>query len=311
MMSNVQGFYNLAIFVAPTNPQTIIVGTTTTYKSVDGGLNFNSLGGWNYGPFGAFKDDASHSGSIIHPDVHSIVGVPGDTYIATDGGIAHSTDIFTDPQNAEAINNGLSAAEYYGLGQGWQEDLVVGGRYHNGDAVLFEGYPDGTALYVNGAESPSGNTLPGYAMTARFSDLYTTYIIPPTLSRTALKVAPGIQSNMGPHFPTQWTGERVGKLMTDPRYRDVLFLSGNAIKDGYGNTDESSTLWKSTNTGVNYTSLHDFGSTVWRFDIAKSNPNVIIVYTDLGLYKTTNGGGSWSPLPAPSGGTYSQTNRCK
>lgn len=66
-----------------------------------------------------------------------------------------------------------------------------------------------------------------------------------------------------------------------------------------GVPDESSILWKSTDTGVNYTSLHNFGSTVWRFDIARSNPDVIIVYTDQGLYKTTNGGSSWNPLLSP------------
>lgn len=305
-LSNGQGFYDLAIFVAPTDPKILIVGTTTMYKSTDGGQNFSPLGGWSYGPFGAFQDDTSHSGNIIHSDVHSILGVSGDTYIATDGGIAHSTDIFTNPNNADARNNGLSAAEYYGFEQGWQDDFVVGGRYHNGDAALFEGYPTGTALYIAGAESPSGNALPGYSMTARFSDLYTTYIMPPTPSRTALKEAPGIQSNMGPHSRNQWDGNIISKLMTDPRYRNVLYLSGNRIKDGYGNTDESSILWKSTDTGVNYTSLHNFGSTVWRFDIARSNPDVIIVYTDQGLYKTTNGGSSWNPLPSPPGVTYSK-----
>lgn len=73
-----------------------------------------------------------------------------------------------------------------------------------------------------------------------------------------------------------------------------------------GVPDESSILWKSTDTGVNYTSLHNFGSTVWRFDIARSNPDVIIVYTDQGLYKTTNGDSSWNPLPSPPGVTYSK-----
>ncbi|NDC42317.1 MAG: PKD domain-containing protein, partial [Chitinophagia bacterium] len=62
-----------------------------------------------------------------------------------------------------------------------------------------------------------------------------------------------------------------------------------------------SVLWKTTNNGMSYAALYNFGNgnTVWRYDIARSNYDVMYLCATNGVYKTTNGGTSWTNLSLP------------
>jgi len=51
---------------------------------------------------------------------------------------------------------GMTASDFWGFGQGWNEDVWVGGRYHNGNAAFHENYGAGKTLFLGGAEDATG-----------------------------------------------------------------------------------------------------------------------------------------------------------
>ncbi len=277
-MSNGQGYYDLGIVVNPSNVNQLIVGTTTCYKSVDGGSNFRPLGGYR-GPF------------ALHPDMQQACAIGGDCYIATDGGINYSSDFFTNTSNWSVRNYGIRSGDFWGFGQGWDEDIVVGGRYHNGDAAISEYYADGGSLSLGGGEDATGHVYHGRTRLTGFRDIGNIRI-PATLS--------GIITYNDPEVPnTKWPqddfyGLFSSKLVVDPRYSNVFYVGKDSI------------LWKSTNSGASYTSLHSFGlgNKVWRFEVCRKKPSVIYVLTTTGIKKTTDGGTTWSSLTLPATWSY-------
>ncbi len=281
-MSNGQGYYDLGIVASPSDANAVIVGTTTTYKSTDGGLNFSPVGGYS-GPIG------------IHPDLQWALAIGGDTYLATDGGVNHSSDFFTNAANWSVRNNGIRSADYWGFGQGWDEDIVVGGRYHNGNGALYDLFGAGNALSLGGGEDATGHVFHGHNGVVGFRDIGMR-VLPGTLTGAVENGAPDAPNSMWPQ--DDYYGKFSSELVSDPRYSNVFYLGKDSI------------LWKSVNAGSSYTSLHNFGSgnKVWRFEIARSQPDVIYVCTNSGLYVTTDGGSTWSALSLPVAWSYYNTD---
>jgi len=284
-MGGGQGFYDLAILVSTQDANKIIVGDSSSFISTDGGSNFTGLG--------------SYVGSWpMHPDYQSMAMDGNDTFIANDGGIIYSSDFFTNQANFDSRNNGLTGSPFWGFSQGWDEDLVVGGRYHNGNMSLFEQSGSGGSMALGGGEDDTGHVLHGYSMTAAFHDIGTK-VVPSTLNGTATEA--NIQNTQWPN--SDYYGAFSSRLVTDPRYRTILYLGGN--KDLAA---ENTTLWKSINSGQSYTSLHTFPSKVWRFDISRSNPKILFVCTTDGVYKTSDAGNTWANITQNIGVTYEYYN---
>ncbi len=82
--------YNCYLFVHPTNPNTIYVGTRDLWRSLDGGVTYSNMTG-NFSTTGGYTPTAAKS----HPDQHNFYisdTNPNLIYIANDGGIFKSTD---------------------------------------------------------------------------------------------------------------------------------------------------------------------------------------------------------------------------
>ncbi|OQP58299.1 hypothetical protein A3860_08250, partial [Niastella vici] len=275
-MDNNQGFYDLDIMVSPNNENQLITGSYYALKSVDGGFNFTRLSDI---PF------------RLHADIQCMRSNGNDAWITTDGGVNYSTDFFTSVSNWSVRNNGLTSSEFWGFGQGWDQDIVVGGRYHNGDVALFENYGAGNSLYMGGAEAATGHVFHGQKNMVGFNDEGTKQM-PSSLPGSMIYAE--YANTLWPQ--DDWYGTLSSKLMIDPRYSNTFYVGRDNI------------LWKSINRGVSYSALHDFGGRVWRFDIARSNSNVMYLCAENGVYKTTDGGASWTTLSLPSGVTYSFYN---
>jgi len=277
-MSNGQGYYDLMALASPLDANSIIVGTTSAYKSTDGGYNFSPLGGY-LGPI------------PLHPDMQGAAAIGNDAYICTDGGVNYSSDFFSTVTNTSPRNYGITASEFWGFDQGWDQDIVVGGRYHNGNITLYDKYGSGAGLRVGGAESATGFVFHGTSNTVGFDDMGT-FIVPNAISGTAINAPIGNALWPG----NDYYGQFNQKLMIDPRYSNTTYLTqGNA-------------LWKSVNNGASYTSLYDFGTQAWRFIIARSKPDVIYLCTTGGIFKTTDAGSTWSQLSLPAGVAYQYYN---
>jgi photosystem II stability/assembly factor-like uncharacterized protein len=277
-MSNGQGYYDLDIIANPMNADEVIVASTTAYKSTNGGASFTALGGYN----GSFP---------IHPDIQCMVANGSDTWIATDGGMNYSTDFFSVRANMSVRNNGIFGSDFWGFAQGWNEDIIGGGKYHNGNSILSEAYPAGKATDHQGGESATGFYMMGRKRHIAFSDVPGTrkgVIAPETFTSPA-------GSFSFTKFPNEDNpGHNVSEV-------EFLPYSASTIYLGEGNQ-----LWKSTDKGITWASVYAFGSPVREFEISRSNPDVIYLCTDAALLKSTNGGSTWSTITLPTGQTQTQ-----
>ncbi len=270
-MSNGQGFYDLDIEASDTNKDQVIVATTTCYRSTDGGINYTAIGGFS----GSFD---------IHPDIQEIKSIGTDTWLSTDGGIFYSSDFFNNTANAGARINGIDGTEFWGFDQGWQEDIIVGGRYHNGNTALYENYPSGLSLRMGGAESATGWVMHGRSRHTAFSDLGDGIIIPEDWTEEAEgRFTFSLHPNEGSR------GYNASEVLIHPHYFETYYVgSGQSI-------------WISENGGNGFSELYNFGSSVRKMEISRSNPDVLYVATDAALMKTSDGGTTWSSLSLPAG----------
>ena len=278
-MNNGQGYFDLVLEISPIDEDLIFSGTTTLFKSSNGGQNFGAIGGY-YGNFS------------IHPDIQDMKLLPGgETWVATDGGFSITTDNFSSTLNYFSRNNGLVGSDMWGFDQGWNEDIVVGGRYHNGNTAIADFYQP-KALRMGGAESPTGWVLQGKSRHVAFNDLGNGWILPQTAEdepegRFIFSKYPNMEEY----------GGRRGNLVFHPNYYGTIYL-------GEGNG-----FWKSIDLGVTYDLLFDFGQQVRYLQISQSNPDIL--YADVvnkGLYKTEDGGLNWvlktSLTSSQYGGSY-------
>ena len=274
-MNNGQGYFDLVLEISPIDESLIFCGTTTLFKSANGGQQFGVIGGY----YGAFS---------IHPDMQDFKMLPGgETWLASDGGFSITTDNFTNTNNFEARNNGLVGSDMWGFDQGWNEDIVVGGRYHNGNTAIADFYQP-KALRMGGAESPTGWVLQGKSRHVAFNDLGNGWILPPTA-----ETEPEGRFIFSKYPNMDEYGGRRSNMVFHPNYYGTVFLG------------EGSGFWKSVDMGVTYDLLHDFNGNVRYLQISYSNPDVF--YVDVvgqGLKKSTDGGLSWEDKPSLTSNQY-------
>ena len=280
-----QGFYDLCLAVSPIDPGVIITGATSCYASYDSGTTFVSKGGYAGGL------------DWIHPDMQDAQFAPtGELYLATDGGVDYSND---NLQTAESRNRGIRGSDLWGFGQGWNEDVLVGGRYHNGNMAYHENYPQGVTLRMGGAEEPTGYVNPGQNRKVYFSDIGGK-LIPEFISQPFGNIPFDINPNES-YFETESS-----ELEFDPRcYQHMI--------TGYQNS-----IWKSTDGGNSFQSLSPFSTNtsdrVLEIEISREQPNIMYCFLRKAtgaagtIYKTTDGGLNWTAIPNPTTGNKRQVS---
>jgi len=275
-LNNGQGYFDLVLAVSDQDEDLIYAGTSSLYVSRNGGSNFILIGGYG-GPF------------PIHPDIQDMkIMSDGDVWVSTDGGMNYSSDNFLTVANHKAKIKGIVGSDMWGFDQGWNEDIAVGGRYHNGNTSIADFYGD-KALRMGGAESPTGWILKGKSRHVAFNDLGAGWILPSTAEgqpegRFLFSKYP----NMDEY------GGRRGNIVTHPNYFGTLLLGeGNAV-------------WKSEDSGMSYTMIYDFGQKVRYLEMSYADP--MVLYADVvgtGLVKSEDGGHTWQNKPsltnAPNG----------
>jgi len=278
-MNNGQGYFDLVLDISPVNENIIFVGTTTLYKSLNGGSSFSAVGGYS----GSFN---------IHPDIQDIKMLPsGETWVSTDGGMNLTTDNFGTATNYHVRVNGIIGSDFWGFDQGWNEDIVVGGRYHNGNTTLADFY-DPKALRMGGAESPTGWVLQGRSRHVAFDDLGNGWILP-----VVAEGKPEGRFIFSKYPNMDEYGGRRSNLVHHPNYYGTLFLG------------EGTGFWRSTDLGVTWDLLYNFPSRVRYLQISSSNPQVF--YADIvggGLCRSEDGGFTWVLKPSLTSPPYGNAN---
>ena len=124
-----QGWIHNAIWIDPTNPNTLVLGGLDLWRSTDGGTTLTKISQWQKSPESA------------HGDQKVIVASPGfngttDTtvYVGNDGGIYRTQDVYTvEPLGGwQPLNNNLGVTQFYGIASNPATGMIVGGTQDNG-----------------------------------------------------------------------------------------------------------------------------------------------------------------------------------
>jgi hypothetical protein len=123
-----QIYYNTTLIASQLDPDRLLFGGLNTWRSDDGGVSYQPVGGY----IGNL--------AYVHPDVQDFKVFRTGTsteevWCANDGGVNFSPDFYA---SHESRCYGIRAGQWWGFDQGWNEDIMVGGRYHNGNGGFHE-----------------------------------------------------------------------------------------------------------------------------------------------------------------------------
>jgi photosystem II stability/assembly factor-like uncharacterized protein len=274
-----QGFYNLGLDVSDSNPDQVLAGFLKLWRSADGAATFECIGGY-----------CSNSFNYVHPDCQEIEINNGDIWMVSDGGVEYSTDFF---DTHFARNRGITSSDFWGFATGWNDDVLAGGRYHNGNTGWYETWQPGECLGLGGGEAASGYVNPGPDRKTYFSDIGGVEL--PEEQNGFAKYFPGGKSPNESYYDAE-----SGEMEWDPRCWNTYYVTNANI------------LWKTEDGGNAWAIVHAFGpdsnARALQFEISRSNPDVFYLFLrasyswDPGtLWKSTDAGATWNMLPLPPG----------
>lgn len=259
--SDGQSWYDLAIAVAPYDADVVVVGGVNVWRSDDGGYNWNLNAHW-YGGGGA---------PYVHADVHGIefYGQAGSYYIACDGGVFHTND---DGGSFADISGDMCIAQIYKLGiSTTNAGTIITGHQDNGtnrkvanvyDEVLGG---DGMDCFI---DRTTDNNMFG---SIYYGDFYRS-------------------TNGGNNFSGITNGLSGNADWVAPWKQDPV--DANTLYCGYDQ------VFKTTDLGNSWTQLGAIqnGSSLKEIEIASTNTNYIYTTTGYAIYRTTDGGTTWSNI---------------
>jgi photosystem II stability/assembly factor-like uncharacterized protein len=272
-----QGFYNFSLGVSAQDPNRIWIGTIRLTESRDGGFTFESIGA---------ADSRRHA--LIHADVQCILVQEEEIWVATDGGIDYSTD---ELQSHVSLKKGIFASDYWGFGTGWNEDVLFGGKYHNGNGAYYQSYGKGNYLHVGGVEEATGYVNPLKNRQLYFNEWWagrTGSVQIPLAIEGKVERLPSL-----PLIPNEsYVESSSSGIYFNPLYAQHLYMGSEGG------------IWRSEDGGIQFQLLHNLGTgKVYEMVISRNNPLVMYaVYHEGGfwdgcdIYKTEDGGLHWERL---------------
>ncbi len=252
-----QGWYDIAIDASPTNADEITCGGVNSWKSTDGGINWNLNTHWYGG-----------GAPYVHADLHCVLYASGTTcYLGTDGGIARTTN---SGASWTTINGLMNISQIYKMGlSGSNAGVIVTGHQDNGTNLLSGGSwseiygGDGADCFIDW--SNDNNIVASY--------INGDYQFSNDGGTSWSSISNGITG----------TGAWVAPIVQHPTQPNTFYA-------GYQH------VWKSTDQGGTWTQLGSIGAQLDEIKIAPSNTNIIYATSTSGVWKTLNAGLTWSSI---------------
>jgi photosystem II stability/assembly factor-like uncharacterized protein len=276
-----QGWYDNCLWVDPTDDNLnvgddrIVIGGIDLWRSTDGGASFTKISDWTLWP------------ASPHADQHAIVEHPrydGRTnfavYVANDGGIWRTDNIYTATTNSGWVNlnNRLAITQFYGGSRFAGNDTVIGGTQDNG-TLRFRGNANAWTQTFGGdggfcASDPTDGSY-------HYGEYSWLRIYRSTDGAgSASYIWNGI-ADAGDKSPNPQTANFIAPFALDPNNASTMLAGGLS-------------LWRSTNvkaaTPAWAAIKAPVGSPISAIAIAPGNSNVIWVgHNDGAVWYTTNG----------------------
>ena len=265
---------DMDITVNPNDVNEVHIAGVLTWRSLDGGINFDISSDWVPG-------NAANAGiGYCHADVDILEFVNNTLYAGTDGGIFKapntteiSADYYTD------LSTGLGIRQWYKIGVSQTSDVVVtGGSQDNGSSF----YSAVTGQWIDwiGADGMEGfvdkdNPELLYGM-IQFGGMYRTENAGTTLLNLP--------------EPGSGSGAWVSPFEQDPSVQNTIYCAFEQV-------------FRSDNKGGNWTPIsQDFGGDLNQMKIAPSNNQIIYASRGAQLYRTMDGGATdWQTMNPPGG----------
>ena len=254
-----QGWYDLAIAASPTNANEVIVGGVNIWRTTNGGTNWSLFAHWT-----------GSGAPYVHADIHDLrYKSATEIYVGCDGGVFYSTN---SGSTFFSMNGNMNIAQIYKIGlSATTYSRAITGHQDNG-----------TNLFNGGTWS---GTMGGDGMDC-FIDRTNDNVMYGEQYNGAFKRT----TNGGASWSAIVTGLTGTGAWVTPWHQDPAVA--NTI---YGGRQQ---MFKSTNQGTNWAQIGTLGGSgsVVEFAVAPSNPQIIYVIKGNGLYKTINGGTSWTTI---------------
>lgn len=260
-----QGWYDTTIVVHPADPSVVIAGGIRYARTADGGTTWTS---------------ALTSGSV-HVDAHDLrYDAAGTLWIANDGGIWISAD---HGLTGVDRNRGLVTRQYYAMAQdAINRDRILGGTQDNGTNYRRDGAGTNWVSFSggDGFQCLIHPDAPSVAFSSfQFAAINRTY--------SASATAPSLAS-FSPIYPSDETEPFFSILKADPSAPSTIYTATTRV-------------WKSTTAGSGWVPLPTTVTegtwntrTVRALAIAPSNPAVLAVAKGSVVYRSSDGGATWS-----------------
>lgn len=264
-----QAWYDLCIAVNPNNIDDVYIGGINTWKSSDGGLNWTIKNVWSGSCGGTVQE--------VHADKH-FLGFQNNSSIlfeGNDGGI-YKTENLGDTWID--LTNDMAISQFYRLGVSESSVDLIGGLQDNGTKSKINGeWKD-----VIGGDGMECTIDPNYP-NVQYGELYYGQI---KRTENYWLNSTNITSSIGEY------GSWVTPYMLDPNNPSTIYV-------GYKD------VWKRDfNNDTGWSKISNFGSYNLRsIAIAPSNSDVICVADQTDIYRTTDGGVTWTAITRPANNT--------
>jgi len=262
-----QAWYDMAVTVSDTDPNTLIFGVLNLWRSTDGGSSWSGINSWS-NPSGA---------SYTHADIHYLNYYNGNLYCGSDGGVYKSTD---NGNNFTDLTHGVQIGQFYTIAASPNDPSVLaGGLQDNGGYAWTSGSwkvyygADGMGSAVNHSNS---NNIFGMI---QFGSLYYT-------------------TNGGFNLSNVGTGGGQGGAWVTPMEWDE---NNNRIVAGYDDVfefDNNTLSW-------NQLSTFSFPAKLGIIEVYEGNATTFIAGSSSGIYKTTDNGATFSNITGTLPGSIS------
>lgn len=274
-----QFYYDLALAVSPDDADKVFVAGVNLWVSEDGGNSFTCPAKWSH----------PYKPNYVHADVHDINFYEnGDLWLACDGGIFYSTN---SGASFDRSMNGITGSDFWGFGVGFNnEDLMLGGAYHNGTLIRNGNVYESEWACMDGGDGVGGAVNPFFE-----NQVYSNYNI---------KTMPDDRTTAP---ATRNYAREPSWTYVSGRFSQIEFAGDNYNVHYFG---DGSGLYKTEDDNKTVTLLYDFGEEVGDVEVSWTDPAVMYVATFPGhwtakkIYRSTDGGSTWSNItPAATAGS--------